>query len=120
MRVQIYLILKVIKGGSIYIIEGVDNNVVSFELNTCRSLDIAISNFLKSNYNIIGDWLDIRHVNTKIICDDQTTPYLAIFYSSFVPLDFLNENTITYITDYSKIPIETHCEIQSSLRLHPY
>ncbi|HRA10051.1 MAG TPA: hypothetical protein PKX31_00185 [Chitinophagaceae bacterium] len=93
----------------------VENTLPNFLAHSTSSLITQTTNYLKDYYNLVYQWLDIRHVSTTIIDGE-----LAIFYSSFVPLGFINENTIKYINQTSDLPFEIVQEIQSSLRLYPY
>jgi len=113
MPVKVYLILKVIDGKAINVIE-----ILPFDLMIDKSIDVQISKELLSKYNLMRAWLDIRHVNTKILLGDS--PHLAIFYSSFVPKENVNENYIKYVKDFSTLDIEIQQEVQSSLRISPY
>lgn len=117
MLVKAYLILKVIKNKTIFILEDNTNGgqLVSVELNSDQDIQNQITAHLKTNYNLIYDWLDIKHVSTKVFDN-----HLGIFYSTFVPLEFIDEKTIKYIKDYSSLSIEIGEEIQRSLRLSAY
>ena len=115
MPVKVYLILKVINGKIINVIE-----IKPFDLSIeDKSIDAQISKEALSKYNLMSAWLDIRHVNTKIL-NGPDGPHLGIFYSSFVPKENVNENYIKYIKDFSTLDIEIQQEVQSSLRIPPY
>lgn len=116
MHVQVYLILKVIDK-TINVI-GVDNHLPEFVLLDYTNIDTQINDFLKSEFNLMGIWLDIKHVSTKILQSPE--PHLAIFYSSFVPKDFTNDKGIQYIKEFSSMDVEIQQEIQSSLRIPAY
>ena len=114
MPVKVYLVLKVINGKTINVIE-----ISPFYLSLDKSIDAQISTEMQNKYNLMSVWLDIRHVNTKILSGPEG-PHLGIFYSSFVPKENVNENYIKYIKDFSALDVEIQQEIQSSLRISPY
>jgi len=115
MPVKVYLILKVLDKNVINIIG--DINIPCFDLQNDGTIENQLSKFLYDNYKLVHNWLDVRHVNTKIMF---TSPHLGLFYSSFVPMEFISGSTIKYITNSSEIPTEIREEIQQSLRLYPY
>ena len=114
MPVKVYLILKVINGKIINVIE-----IDPFYLSIDKSIDAQVSIEMQNKYNLMSAWLDIRHVNTKIL-NGPAGPHLGIFYSSFVPKENVNENYIKYMKDYSTVDIEIQQEDQSSLRIPHY
>lgn len=115
MPVKAYLILKVIKDKVIYVIATDGAELCNMDLSPDKNIPEQLAAELKLKYNLIYDWLDFQHVNTKIFNN-----HLGIFYSSFVPLDFIDEKNIKFIKDYSSIPIKISEEIQRSLRLSAY
>lgn len=92
-----------------------ENTLPNFSVNAEHTLEDQITTYLKDKYNLVYEWIDVRHVSTKTFDRE-----LAIFYSSFIPIGFIDENTIKYINQTSDLPFEIVQEIQSSLRLHPY
>jgi len=116
MLVQAYLILKVMDKNISVI--GVDNALPTLSLVEHKTITGQIDDFLKSEFDLMGQWLDIRHVCTKTM--QKPVSHLAIFYSSFVPKDFVNDKNIQYIKEFGSMDIEIQQEIQSSLRIPAY
>lgn len=116
MVVQVYLILKIIDKNICVI--GTDNKLPNLSLSDSKTITGQIDDFLKSEFDLMGPWLDLRHVCTKIL--QRPSPHVAIFYSSFVPKDFINGKNIEYIKEFSSMDIEIQEEIQSSLRIPAY
>lgn len=116
MNVQVYLILKVMDKNISVI--GIDNKLPNLALSDSKTITGQIDDFLKSEFDLMGPWLDIRHVCTKTM--QKPLPHLAIFYSSFVPKDFINGKNIEYIREFGSMDIEIQEEIQSSLRIPAY
>lgn len=118
MDVKLYLILKVIDNGINVI--GIDGQLPVCELNGETSIGGHMSNFLLHRLKLSMLSLDLKHVATKIMKPNTNDAHLGIFYSSFVPKDFIDGETSKFIKDFSVIHSEIQQEIQSSLRLPAY
>lgn len=114
MNTNVIIILKVLQNKTVsFIIQG--NALPTFLLNDSSTIHSQISDYLKNYFNIMSSWLDIRFVNLEVIDKE-----LYIFYSSFVPKEYLNESNITLTNDVSQFDSEIQQSIQQSLRLSPY
>lgn len=118
MDVNLYLILKVIDNGVNVL--GIGGQLPVCKINTSMSIDGQMNNFLLCDLNLSMLSLDLKHVTTKIIYPNRTNAHLGIFYSSFVPKDFINGKNSEFIKDFGVIHPEIQQEIQSSLRLPCY
>lgn len=118
MRVNLYLILKVIDNGVNII--GINGQLPVCKLHDGMSIDGQMNNFLLCDLKLSMLSLDLKHVTTKIIHPNTTNAHLGIFYSSFVPKDFIDGKNSEFIKDFSLIDSEIQQEIQSSLRLPAY
>ena len=114
MNVNVILILKVLQNNNVsFILQR--NALPVFLLSDSSTIHSQISIYLKSYFNIMSSWIDIRFVNIEVIDKE-----LYIFYSSFVPKEYLDENDITLTNDVSQFDSEIQQNIQRSLRLSPY
>ncbi len=114
MKTEVILILKVLDKRILYFVTR-EGFLPYFELGEESTIYNQISLYLKTNFNIVSSWLDLRFVNVEII--DKT---LHIFYSSFVPKEFINEDNIKLVNDVSDFDPQIKQNIQQSLRLHVY
>lgn len=118
MDVKLYLILKVIDNGINVI--GIHGQLPVCELNGETSIDGHMSIFLLHRLKLSMLSLDLKHVTTKVMHPNTEHTHLGIFYSSFVPKDFIDGKNSEFIKDFSIIHSEIQQEIQSSLRLPAY
>lgn len=118
MDVNLYLILKVIDNGVNVL--ATNGQLPMCKINTSMSIDGQMSNFLLCDLNLSMLSLDLKHVTTKIMHPNTPKAHLGIFYSSFVPKDFINGKNSEFVKDFSVIHSEIQQEIQSSLRLPCY
>ncbi len=116
MRVSIVLICKVFKHQSINVLSNKESNSLpAFELVNDIDINTQISNYLKSTFNLMSNWLDIKLFSCKII-----DGILHIFYSTWVPTSFL-EKEIKYLNlSEFKDSDAVLNEIANSLRIKPY
>lgn len=118
MHVNLYLILKVIDNGINVI--SINGQLPVCELHDRMCIDGQMNNFLLCDLKLSMLSLDLKHVTTKILHPNTANAHLGIFYSSFVPKDFIDGKTGEFIKDFSVIHAEIQQEIQSSLRLPVY
>lgn len=118
MDVNLYLILKVINNGINVI--ALNGQLPVCKLHDGMSIDGQMNNFLLCDLKLSMLSLDLKHVTTKIIHPNRTNAHLGIFYSSFVPKDFIDGKNSEFIKDFSIIDPEIQQEIQSSLRIPAY
>jgi hypothetical protein len=115
MNVEVCLILKIIDGNKIGTISSSKSYcaIPSVLIDDHMSLIDAAKDIAKV-YEIPINWLDLKQMNTTY--DGKT---VKIWYTSFVPKDFLNEEAISKISyDFNKFSLEAQMQIREALSLH--
>lgn len=111
MNVKISLILKVLNKD--WQIIGENGALPSFYLSGDELIRVQIHNFLQK-YDLVYDWLDVKHVMNEVVDGE-----LVIFYSAFVPKEFVN-NDIKYIEKTGNLSNKDEWAIQKSVRICAY
>lgn len=92
-----------------------NNHLPEFNVSKLNDTQLMehLSNNLYSKYNMKSSWLEIYSVGMTVV--DES---VRIYYSTFVPKDFLNEKTYSKFTSaYSFLPIYDLEQIQLSLTI---
>lgn len=110
MPVKIIVIMMVLANRRVDII-GTDN-LPSFYLANNLPLDSQLRDFLKENYNLVYDWLDLKYMDPKLLGGE-----LCLYYNTFVPKDFIDD--LKFIGDVSSLPLEDQLAIGQAIRIHP-
>jgi hypothetical protein len=110
MPVRVILIMMVLMNRRVDIIG--TNSLPSFYLDNNLPLDSQLRNFLKDNYDLVYDWLDLKYMDPKIIDGE-----LHLYYNTFVPKDFIND--LEFISDTGSLPLEDKLAIGQAIRIHP-
>lgn len=120
MLVYIRPIIKVLKDKSIFVVleeDGKSLPEVILREDLLRQPIDQVGDFILDEYGIKPEWVELYYVDLFLDknCD------LILYYSTFAPMDFLNEETTKKVTsDLSKLPREDCVKIGQALSLSPY
>lgn len=91
------------------------DDLPQFILGDSAPIHEQLRDFLLSNFNLVYDWLEIRFVKTEV---EQGR--LVIYYSSFVPEDFINQNKNVEFIDIRALDEYGQAALSEALRLPVY
>lgn len=91
------------------------DDLPQFILKDTSPINEQIRDFLLSNFNLVYDWLDIRSVKTEV---EQGR--LVLYYSSFVPEDFISQNKNIEFIDIKNLDEYCQLALSEAIRLPVY
>lgn len=111
-------IIKALKGSEIFILLE-NNDLPKFPLTRGGGQPIEqVSKYIQDTYKIKSSWVEIYYVGMYYyVCEDQ----LYLYYSTFVPLDFLVSETNKKMSNsYGHLSLLHSEQIRQALSLSPY